>query len=140
MQEARADHCDVLIIDTAGRLQNRTELMEELSKIYRVIGKLDDTAPHDSIIVLDGTVGQNALSQTKAFADVAGLSGMIITKLDGSAKGGIVVALADKFGLPVHMVGVGETADDLQTFRADEFAAALVGIDVEELASPNDAP
>lgn len=139
MQEARADHCDVLIIDTAGRLQNRTELMEELSKIYRVIGKLDDTAPHDSIIVLDGTVGQNALSQTKAFADVAGLSGMIITKLDGSAKGGIVVALADKFSLPVHMVGVGETADDLQTFRADEFAAALVGIDVEELASPNDA-
>ena len=133
MEAARDKNSDVLIIDTAGRLQNRAELMEELAKIHRVIGKFDETAPHDSIIVLDGTVGQNALSQTKAFQEVAKLTGMIITKLDGSAKGGIVITLADEFGLPVHMVGVGEQADDLQTFTADEFAAALVGIDVSDI-------
>ena len=133
MEAARDKNSDVLIIDTAGRLQNRAELMEELAKIHRVIGKFDETAPHDSIIVLDGTVGQNALSQTKAFQEVAKLTGMIITKLDGSAKGGIVITLADDFGLPVHMVGVGEQADDLQTFTADEFAAALVGIDVSDI-------
>ena len=133
MEAASAKNIDALIIDTAGRLQNRAELMEELAKIHRVIGKFDETAPHDSIIVLDGTVGQNALSQTKAFQEVAKLTGMIITKLDGSAKGGIVITLADDFGLPVHMVGVGEQADDLQTFTADEFAAALVGIDVSDI-------
>ena len=133
MEAASAKNIDALIIDTAGRLQNRAELMEELAKIHRVIGKFDETAPHDSIIVLDGTVGQNALSQTKAFQQVAKLTGMIITKLDGSAKGGIVITLADDFGLPVHMVGVGEQADDLQTFTADEFAAALVGIEVSDI-------
>ena len=125
------DNADVLIIDTAGRLQNRTELMDELAKIVRVIRKLDDSAPHDSVIVLDGTVGQNAMSQVRAFSAVADLSGLIVTKLDGSAKGGVVVALAEEFGLPVHAVGVGEGADDLQPFAADEFAKALAGVDSE---------
>lgn len=133
MQRATDAGVDVLIIDTAGRLQNRSELMDELAKIHRVIGKYDESAPHDSVIVLDGTVGQNALSQTKAFSEVAQLTGMIITKLDGSAKGGVVLALADEFGLPVHMVGVGEQVDDLQSFTAQEFAAALVGVSQEAL-------
>ena len=136
MQQASDAGTDVLIIDTAGRLQNRSELMDELAKIHRVIGKFDDTAPHDSIIVLDGTVGQNAIAQTKAFQQTASLTGMIITKLDGSAKGGIVIALGHDFGLPLHMVGVGEGADDLETFRADDYAAALVGISVDELPAP----
>ena len=127
MEKARAAGTDVLIIDTAGRLQNRTELMDELAKILRVIRKLDETAPHDSIIVLDGTVGQNAISQVKAFQDVADVSGLIVTKLDGSAKGGIVIAVAETFGLPVHAVGVGEGADDLQPFAARDFANALTG-------------
>jgi len=127
MEKARAAGTDVLIIDTAGRLQNRTELMDELAKILRVIRKLDETAPHDSILVLDGTVGQNAISQVKAFQDVADVSGLIVTKLDGSAKGGIVIALAETFGLPVHAVGVGEGADDLQPFAARDFANALTG-------------
>lgn len=128
MQQAKAKAIDVLIIDTAGRLQNRTELMEELGKIVRVIKKHDEAAPHDSIIVLDGTVGQNALSQVKAFQAVADLTGLIVTKLDGSARGGVVIALAQEFGLPVHAVGVGESADDLQPFQAREFANALAGI------------
>ena len=128
LSTAQAENADILIIDTAGRLQNRTELMDELGKIVRVIRKLDASAPHDSLIVLDGTVGQNALSQVKAFADVADVTGMIVTKLDGSAKGGVVVALAETFGLPVHAVGVGEGADDLQPFTADEFAKALAGV------------
>ena len=131
MVQAKEDNADVLIIDTAGRLQNRSELMDELAKIVRVIRKLDDTAPHDSVIVLDGTVGQNAMSQVKAFSAVADLSGLIVTKLDGSAKGGVVVALAEEFGLPVHAVGVGEGAYDLQPFAADEFAKALAGVDAE---------
>ena len=121
----------MLIIDTAGRLQNRTELMDELAKIVRVMRKLDESAPHDSVIILDGTVGQNAISQVKAFREVADVTGLIVTKLDGSAKGGVVVALAEEFGLPVHAVGVGEQADDLQPFAADEFAKALVGIKAE---------
>ena len=128
LSQAQDENTDVLIIDTAGRLQNRTELMDELGKIVRVIRKLDADAPHSSVIVLDGTVGQNALSQVKAFAAVADVTGMIVTKLDGSAKGGIVVALAEEFGLPVHAVGVGEGADDLQPFTADEFAKALAGV------------
>ena len=119
---------DVLIIDTAGRLQNRSELMDELGKIVRVIRKLDETAPHDSVIVLDGTVGQNALSQVGAFREVADVSGLIVTKLDGSAKGGVVITLAESFGLPVHAVGVGEGADDLQPFEARDFANALAGV------------
>ena len=131
IDEARADKADLLIIDTAGRLQNRAELMEELAKIIRVIKKQIPEAPHDSLIVLDGTVGQNAIAQMKAFQQTADLTGMVITKLDGSAKGGIVVALAREFGLPVHMVGVGESAEDLQDFTARDFAYALVGLDPE---------
>ena len=127
LEKAQKEHADILIIDTAGRLQNRTELMDELAKIVRVIRKLDASAPHDSVIVLDGTVGQNALSQVKAFQQAADVSGLIVTKLDGSAKGGVVVALAKEFGLPVHAVGVGEGADDLQPFDAQEFANALTG-------------
>jgi fused signal recognition particle receptor len=128
LERARSQATDVLIIDTAGRLQNRSELMDELAKIVRVIRKLDDTAPHDSVIVLDGTVGQNALSQVSAFQDIADVSGLIVTKLDGSAKGGVVIALAETFQLPVHAVGVGEGADDLQPFEAREFANALAGV------------
>ena len=127
MEKAAATGTDVLIIDTAGRLQNRAELMDELAKIVRVIRKRDDSAPHDSIIVLDGTVGQNAISQVKAFREVADVTGLIVTKLDGSAKGGIVIALAEEFGIPVHAVGVGEGADDLQAFTARDFANALTG-------------
>ena len=128
MEKASAQSTDVLIIDTAGRLQNRSELMDELAKIVRVIRKLDDSAPHDSVIVLDGTVGQNAISQVIAFKEVADVSGLIVTKLDGSAKGGVVITLAETFGLPVHAVGVGEGADDLQPFEAREFANALAGV------------
>ena len=131
LEQARAQDTDILIIDTAGRLQNRTELMDELAKIVRVIRKLDQTAPHDSVIVLDGTVGQNALSQVSAFQDIADVSGLIVTKLDGSAKGGVVIALAEKFQLPVHAVGVGEGADDLQPFEARDFANALAGVSSE---------
>jgi len=131
LAQAIEENVDVLIIDTAGRLQNRSELMDELAKIVRVIRKLDESAPHDSVIVLDGTVGQNALSQVKAFSAVADVSGLIVTKLDGSAKGGVVIALAEEFGLPIHAVGVGEGAEDLQPFSADEFAKALVGIEAD---------
>jgi len=131
LEQARAQDTDILIIDTAGRLQNRTELMDELAKIVRVIRKLDETAPHDSVIVLDGTVGQNALFQVSAFQDIADVSGLIVTKLDGSAKGGVVIALAEKFQLPVHAVGVGEGADDLQPFEARDFANALAGVSSE---------
>lgn len=136
IDEALAENADILIIDTAGRLQNRSELMEELAKIIRVIKKQIPEAPHDSLIVLDGTVGQNAISQIKAFQDCADLTGMVITKLDGTAKGGIVVALAKEFGLPVHMIGVGEAAEDLQDFTAREFAYALVGLDPENPEQP----
>ena len=128
LEKAQKEQADILIIDTAGRLQNRTELMDELAKIVRVIRKLDASAPHDSVIVLDGTVGQNALSQVKAFQQAADVNGLVVTKLDGSAKGGVVVALAEEFGLPVHAVGVGEGADDLQPFDAQEFAKALTGV------------
>ena len=127
IEKAASTGTDVLIIDTAGRLQNRAELMDELAKIVRVIRKRDDSAPHDSIIVLDGTVGQNAISQVKAFREVADVTGLIVTKLDGSAKGGIVIALAEEFGIPIHAVGVGEGADDLQAFTARDFANALTG-------------
>ncbi len=126
-QEAAADGADILIIDTAGRLQAKAELMEELAKIRRVINKQNPDAPHDAIIVLDGTVGQNAISQVAAFNETVKLSGMIVTKLDGSARGGIVIALAEKFALPIYAVGVGESKDDLQDFEAEEFARALLG-------------
>ena len=125
LEQAVEKNIDIVVIDTAGRLQARKELMDELAKIHRVIGKQDATAPHDSIIVLDGTVGQNALSQVEAFGEVAGLTGMIVTKLDGSAHGGVVVALAEKFGLPIHAIGVGEQKEDLQPFEAEAFARAL---------------
>ena len=120
------------MIDTAGRLQNRIELMEELAKIVRVIKKLEPEAPHDSLIVLDGTVGQNALSQLKAFLDVAAITGLIMTKLDGSARGGVLVALAEEFGLPIHLIGVGETAEDLQDFNAIAYSRALLGLTLED--------
>ena len=132
IEKARIQNSDVLIIDTAGRLQNRVELMDELSKIIRVIKKQMPDAPHDTVIVLDGTVGQNALAQVKAFEAHAGLTGMIITKLDGTAKGGVLVALAREFSLPVHLIGVGETAEDLDVFRAREFVSALVGGEPQE--------
>ncbi|MDA9639465.1 signal recognition particle-docking protein FtsY [SAR116 cluster bacterium] len=137
MERAKSSKTDVLIIDTAGRLQNRSELMDELAKIVRVIRKHDETAPHDSVIVLDGTVGQNAISQVSAFQQVADLSGVIVTKLDGSAKGGVVIALAEKFGLPLHAVGVGEGVDDLQPFTARDFANALAGAPESEDESGN---
>lgn len=125
---AKEENYDILMIDTAGRLQNRTELMDELAKIVRVIKKQDDTAPHHSILVLDATVGQNALLQTEAFSKTAGITGLIMTKLDGTAKGGVLVALADKFKLPIHAIGIGERIQDLENFSAPVFAAALSGI------------
>lgn len=127
VKRAMEQGIDVLIIDTAGRLQNKTGLMDELAKMKRVIGKLDPTAPHDVLLVLDATTGQNALSQIEVFRQVAGVTGLVMTKLDGSARGGILVAAAEKFGLPIHAIGVGEGMDDLQPFDAAEFAAALVG-------------
>ncbi len=128
ISRAKAEDVDILMIDTAGRLQNRTELMDELAKIVRVIKKQDDTAPHHSILVLDATVGQNALLQTEAFEKTAGVTGLIMTKLDGTAKGGVLVALADKFKLPIHAIGIGERIEDLENFSAPVFAAALSGI------------
>jgi fused signal recognition particle receptor len=126
---AKAAGTDVLLIDTAGRLQNRTELMEELAKVVRVIGKLDAGAPHAVLLVLDATVGQNAIAQVEVFRQMAGVSGLVMTKLDGTARGGILVSLASKFGLPVHFIGVGEGVDDLEPFQADEFARAVAGLE-----------
>ena len=128
-QIAKDKGVDVVIIDTAGRLQNKKDLMEELTKTCRVLSKLDTNAPHQKVVVLDGTVGQNAHSQLKNFDEAIGLTGMIITKLDGSAKGGVVVSLAEKFNIPIHAVGVGEGVDDLQSFEASSFSRALVGLD-----------
>jgi fused signal recognition particle receptor len=130
MTKAQADGADLLMIDTAGRLQNRADLMEELAKIVRVIRKKDPEAPHNTLLVLDATTGQNAIQQVKVFQELADVSGLVMTKLDGTAKGGVLVALADKFGLPIHAIGVGEQIDDLAPFDPDEFAAALVGLDV----------
>ncbi len=127
LEKARAAKADVLLIDTAGRLQNKAGLMAELEKIIRVIKKVDPTAPHAVLLVLDATTGQNAIAQVDAFKNAAALTGLIMTKLDGTAKGGILVALAAKFGLPVHFIGVGEGEDDLQIFDAENFAKALTG-------------
>ncbi|MFO7804438.1 MAG: signal recognition particle-docking protein FtsY [Paracoccaceae bacterium] len=127
MTKAQADGADLLMIDTAGRLQNRADLMEELSKIVRVIRKKDPNAPHNTLLVLDATTGQNALNQVKVFQELADVSGLVMTKLDGTAKGGVLVALADKFGLPIHAIGVGEQIDDLDAFDPEDFANALVG-------------
>ena len=126
----KADGADLLMIDTAGRLQNRADLMEELSKIVRVIRKKDPDAPHNTVLVLDATTGQNAVNQVEIFQKLADVSGLVMTKLDGTAKGGVLVALADKFGLPIHAIGVGEQIDDLSPFDPEEFAAALTGADV----------
>ncbi len=125
MKEAQAAGSDVLLIDTAGRLQNKTELMNELEKVVRVIKKNDPSAPHDVLLVLDATTGQNALSQVEVFREKSGVSGLVMTKLDGTARGGILVAIAAKYGLPVHAIGVGEGVDDLQLFDAGEFARAI---------------
>ena len=127
IERARQTGADVVLIDTAGRLQNKAGLMAELEKIARVIKKLDPDAPHAALLVLDATTGQNAISQVEAFRAAVPLTGLVMTKLDGTAKGGILVALAHKFGLPVHFIGVGEQVDDLQVFSADAFAKALTG-------------
>ena len=126
---ARTKGTDVLIVDTAGRLQNKTALMGELDKIVRVVKKLDPTAPHAVLLVLDATVGQNALSQVGEFQKTAGVTGLVMTKLDGTARGGILVALAAKYGLPVHFIGVGEGVDDLAPFAAVDFARAIAGLE-----------
>jgi fused signal recognition particle receptor len=127
LTRAKADGADVLLIDTAGRLHNKGALMEELAKIIRVIRKQDPSAPHSTLLVLDATTGQNAMEQVRVFKELVDVTGLVVTKLDGSARGGIVVALAQAFGLPVHAVGVGEKADDLRPFAAMDFARGLVG-------------
>ena len=127
LKQAQEAGTDVLIIDTAGRLQNKTGLMDELAKMRRVLQKLSPAAPHDTILVLDATTGQNALNQIEVFGDVAKITGLVMTKLDGSARGGVLVAAAEKFRMPIHAVGVGEGMDDLRPFAADDFGRALVG-------------
>jgi fused signal recognition particle receptor len=127
LAEAGRRDADLLLVDTAGRLQNRADLMEELAKIVRVIRKKDPSAPHNTLLVLDATTGQNAISQVEIFRRMADVTGLVMTKLDGTAKGGILVALADRFGLPIHAIGVGEQIDDLQPFDPQEFARALTG-------------
>ena len=129
LKTARDNGTDILFIDTAGRLQNKAYLMDELDKVVRVIKKLDPAAPHAVLLVLDATTGQNALNQVEVFTKVAGVTGLIMTKLDGTARGGILVAIAEKFKLPIHAVGVGESIDDLQPFDADGFARAIAGLD-----------
>jgi fused signal recognition particle receptor len=126
---AKADGADVVIVDTAGRLQNRVELMGELEKIVRVMKKVDPAAPHAVLLVLDATVGQNALSQVEVFGRTAGVTGLVMTKLDGTARGGILVAIAERFKLPIHFIGIGEGVDDLQPFDAKNFAKAIAGIE-----------
>ena len=129
LTQARAAGTDVLLVDTAGRLQNKAVLMEELEKIVRVMKKVDPAAPHAVLLVLDATVGQNALSQVEVFQKIAGVTGLAMTKLDGTARGGILVAIAAKYGLPVHFIGVGEGIDDLAPFAAKDFAKAIAGIE-----------
>ena len=129
VEAAKQKDVDVLLIDTAGRLQNRTELMGELEKVVRVMKKVEPSAPHAVLLVLDATVGQNALSQVEIFRKVVGVTGLAMTKLDGTARGGILVAIAEKFKVPVHFIGVGEGVDDLAPFSAHDFARALVGLD-----------
>ena len=128
LKEAKATGADVLIVDTAGRLQNRTELMAELEKIVRVLKKLDPAAPHTVLMTLDATTGQNAVNQVEIFGRQSGVTGLVMTKLDGTARGGILIAIAAKYGLPVHFIGVGEGVDDLEPFAAADFAKALVGL------------
>ena len=127
VKQATAEGIDVLLVDTAGRLQNKHELMDELAKIRRVLGRLNPAAPHDVVLVLDASTGQNALSQIEVFKEMAGVTGIVMTKLDGSARGGILVAAAKQFGLPIHAIGVGETIDDLRPFAARDLARAISG-------------
>ena len=129
VERARRQATDVLIIDSAGRLHNKADLMAELQKMVRAIRKLDAAAPHDCLLVLDATVGQNAHNQVEVFRDMVEVSGLVLTKLDGSAKGGVVVALAERFGLPIHAVGVGESLDDMRPFEARAFARSLMGLE-----------
>ena len=129
VEMAQKESLDLVFIDTAGRLQNKTQLMDELAKVVRAIRKIDPTAPHDVLLVLDATVGQNALGQVEAFRNTAGVTGLVMTKLDGTAKGGVLVAIAEQHDIPIHFVGVGEKAEDLHPFSADSFARALVGLD-----------
>jgi fused signal recognition particle receptor len=130
LTKARGEEIDLLLVDTAGRLQNKAVLMDELEKMVRVMKKVDPAAPHAVLLVLDATVGQNALAQVEVFRDVAGVTGLAMTKLDGTARGGILVAIAEKYGLPVHFIGVGEGVDDLAPFSAKEFARAVAGIEI----------
>src|SRR5690349_7733159 len=128
VKKATAEGIDVLIVDTAGRLQNKKDLMDELAKIRRVLGRLNPAAPHDVVLVLDATTGQNALSQIEVFKEVAGVTGLVMTKLDGTARGGVLVAAADKYGLPIHAIGIGEGMDDLRPFDPAEAAHAIAGV------------
>jgi fused signal recognition particle receptor len=128
-EEARASASDILLIDTAGRLQNKGNLMAELQKIVRVLKKVDSSAPHSVLLVLDATTGQNAHSQAEIFRDMVGVTGIVMTKLDGTARGGVLVSLAEKYGIPIHAIGVGETADDLRPFEARAYARSLVGLE-----------
>jgi len=129
VERARAQAYDVVLIDTAGRLQNKQGLMDELHKIIRVVKKIDPDAPHETLLVLDATVGRNALAQENIFGNQIGVSGIVMTKLDGTARGGVLVSLAEKYGIPIHAIGVGETADDLRPFEARAYARSLVGLD-----------
>lgn len=144
LKRATEEKMDLLLIDTAGRLHNKATLMEELTKIIRVMRKFDETAPHSVLLILDATTGQNALEQVRVFRELVNVTGLVVTKLDGSARGGIVVALAEQFALPVHMVGVGEQAEDLRPFSAEDYARGLVGGNTElatrliETTTPND--
>jgi fused signal recognition particle receptor len=126
---AKTQGVDIVLVDTAGRLQNRAELMSELEKMVRVMRKVEPAAPHAVLLVLDATVGQNALNQVEIFGKIAGVTGLVMTKLDGTARGGILVAIAARFGLPVHFIGVGEGVDDLAAFTARDFARAIVGLE-----------
>lgn len=129
LKQATAAGTDVLIVDTAGRLQNKRELMDELAKVRRVLGRLDASAPHDVLLVLDATTGQNALNQIEVFKEVAGVTGLVMTKLDGTARGGVLVAAADKYGIPIHAIGVGEKVDDLRPFDATEVGRIIAGVE-----------
>ena len=129
LEQARAEGHDLLLIDTAGRLHNKADLMAELQKIIRVLRKIEPSAPHDCLLVLDATTGQNAISQVGTFKELVAVTGLVVTKLDGSAKGGVLVALAEKHGLPVHAIGVGEGAEDLRPFAARDFARSLMGLE-----------
>ena len=129
VKQATPTRIDVLIVDTAGRLQNKRELMDELAKIRRVLGRLNPAAPHDVVLVLDATTGQNALSQIEVFKEVAGVTGLVMTKLDGTARGGVLVAAAERYGLPIHAIGVGEGMTDLRPFDANEVSRIIAGVD-----------